>query len=197
MDGEPAHATYDIVVIGAGVGGLTAGALLAHAGKRVLVVETESHPGGFARALAENGCGFDPAVHLISGCATESPLGAGIVDLVLRHLSVHERCDLIRVEPFFRAHFPDKTLDVPSGHDPYVEAHGDLFPKEIDGLAQLMAVCARVYHEGHRFPISPRLLDKLASPGVTRPFSHTSRPLRSKSWTGMFRTLNSKPSFLP
>lgn len=30
---------YDAVIIGSGLGGLTAGALLAHAGRRVLVLE--------------------------------------------------------------------------------------------------------------------------------------------------------------
>jgi phytoene dehydrogenase-like protein len=164
VDGESPGANYDIIVIGAGVGGLTAGALLARAGKRVLVVEAESRSGGFARSLIENDCRFDPAVHLILGCAAASPLGAGIIDQVLCHLGVRERCEFVRVEPFYRAHFPNIALDVPSGREAYVEAHGELFPSEIDGLARLMAVCARVYEEGNRFPIAPRLVDKLALP---------------------------------
>ncbi|MBN1145594.1 MAG: FAD-dependent oxidoreductase, partial [Bacteroidales bacterium] len=39
---------YDIIIIGAGLGGLTAGAKLAKEGKRVLVVEQHSIPGGYA-----------------------------------------------------------------------------------------------------------------------------------------------------
>ena len=37
---------YDIVVIGAGVGGLTAAALLSKAGYSVCVLEKEPHAGG-------------------------------------------------------------------------------------------------------------------------------------------------------
>src|SRR6266508_4779664 len=41
------ESSHDVVVIGGGIGGLTAGALLARAGKKVLVVEAEAQPGGF------------------------------------------------------------------------------------------------------------------------------------------------------
>lgn len=53
--------TYDVVVIGAGIGGLTAGALLARAGKEVLIVEAEVQPGGYARALRRGAYTFDLA----------------------------------------------------------------------------------------------------------------------------------------
>jgi phytoene dehydrogenase-like protein len=39
----------DIIVIGAGIGGLTAAALLARAGYRVLVLEGHIEPGGCGR----------------------------------------------------------------------------------------------------------------------------------------------------
>src|SRR5664279_4626474 len=41
-------ARYDIVVIGAGLGGLTAGAILARAGRKVLVIERSNSVGGAA-----------------------------------------------------------------------------------------------------------------------------------------------------
>ncbi len=43
--------TYDMLVIGAGIGGLTAAALLAHAGYRVLVLEGHIEPGGCASSF--------------------------------------------------------------------------------------------------------------------------------------------------
>src|SRR3954451_2250511 len=39
---------YDVVVIGAGLGGLTAGAILARAGRKVLVIERSNSVGGAA-----------------------------------------------------------------------------------------------------------------------------------------------------
>src|SRR6201746_507715 len=41
-------ARYDVVVIGAGLGGLTAGAVLARAGRKVLVIERSNSVGGAA-----------------------------------------------------------------------------------------------------------------------------------------------------
>ena len=41
-------AGYDVVVIGAGLGGLTAGAILARAGRKVLVIERGNSVGGAA-----------------------------------------------------------------------------------------------------------------------------------------------------
>jgi ribulose 1,5-bisphosphate synthetase/thiazole synthase len=39
---------YDVIVIGAGLGGLTAAALLAHAGRKTLVIERNASVGGAA-----------------------------------------------------------------------------------------------------------------------------------------------------
>jgi phytoene dehydrogenase-like protein len=41
-------ARYDVVVIGAGLGGLTAGAILAREGRKVLVIERSNSVGGAA-----------------------------------------------------------------------------------------------------------------------------------------------------
>jgi acyl-CoA thioesterase FadM len=38
---------YDVIIVGSGIGGLTAGALLTKRGRRVLVVEQHDKPGGF------------------------------------------------------------------------------------------------------------------------------------------------------
>ncbi len=48
-------ATYDAIVIGAGLNGLTAATTLAQAGRKVIVLETRSVPGGLA-----SGCEFHP-----------------------------------------------------------------------------------------------------------------------------------------
>ena len=46
---ESKDESYDVIVIGAGLGGLSAAALLARLGKKVLVVERHDRPVGYAQ----------------------------------------------------------------------------------------------------------------------------------------------------
>ncbi len=159
------HQTVDVVVIGAGLGGLTAGALLARAGKSVVVVEAEQQPGGHARALTDGPYTFDRADHLIMGCEPEGPFGAGVVDAVLRHLDVRERCDFIRVDdPVFDIRFPGYRLKLPHGRDAYVREYLRDFPEEAAGLAKLVDASARIYREWLALPMKPGLLDMVTLP---------------------------------
>lgn len=50
---------YDIIIIGAGMGGLSAGAFLAKEGKKVLVIEKHNKPGGLATSFTRKGCRFN------------------------------------------------------------------------------------------------------------------------------------------
>ncbi len=45
---------YDVIIIGAGIGGLTAGAVLSRNGKKVLLLEQNAVPGGYGY-IAEHG----------------------------------------------------------------------------------------------------------------------------------------------
>jgi phytoene dehydrogenase-like protein len=56
--------TYEVVVVGAGLGGLTVAALVAARGARVCVVEKESRGGGCVAAFEKFGYSFEPTAGL-------------------------------------------------------------------------------------------------------------------------------------
>lgn len=149
---ESRQEAYDAIVVGAGVGGLAAGALLAHGGRKVLVVERHDRPGGYAHAFRRRRYRFDSAVHLVGGCAPASFDGGGLVHRVLRALGVDGLCDFERVDPFYTAVYPDLTLRVPSGLEEFVEAHVRRFPREEKGIRQVMQLCLDLRLETQRAP---------------------------------------------
>lgn len=147
------------------MGGLTAGALLARAGKQVLVLEPEGQPGGYARALRRGAYAFDMADHLITRCEQAGPFGAGVIDTVLRHPGVRDRCEFLRVDdPFYVARYPGFTLAVPHGREAYLDAHLRHFPGEARGLRRLVELSAQIFREALAFPIRPGVLDLFLAP---------------------------------
>lgn len=58
-------ADYDAIVIGAGCGGLTAGALLAHQGRKVLVLEQNERIGGCCSTFERDGFRFDVGASIV------------------------------------------------------------------------------------------------------------------------------------
>lgn len=62
--------SYDVLIIGGGFAGLTAGVALAEAGKRVCLLEQKPHLGGRARSFLDPATGsvVDNGQHLIMGC---------------------------------------------------------------------------------------------------------------------------------
>ena len=64
--------TFDVIVIGAGLGGLSAAALSARYGHSVLVCEAHSIAGGCAHSFERKGYVFDSGPSLWSGCAAPS-----------------------------------------------------------------------------------------------------------------------------
>lgn len=73
-----------IIVIGAGIGGLTTAAALAKAGQRVLVLEAHIYPGGCAGTFYYQGYRFDAGATLLAGFYPGGPM-----DLVAQATGVH------------------------------------------------------------------------------------------------------------
>ena len=153
---EPARDSYDTVVIGAGLGGLASAALLAKAGRAVLVVERGDAPGGYAHSFTRGPYRFDPAVHFTVQAAED-----GLLDLLLRVLGVRERCMLMPHGSVYAARFPGLGVRLPAGREPFIAAHAGHFPHEADGIRAFVDLAAELTEQSQEVGanVSLRQLD--------------------------------------
>jgi len=147
---EATRDAYDVIVVGSGLGGLTAAALLARAGRSVLVVERHDRAGGYAHAFRRRGYRFDSAVHVVGGCEPGPFEEGAILHRVLAGLGVRERCDFVRVDPGYRVEWPGLALAAPSEFERFVEAHEEQFPSDRKGIREFALDCLTIRAEASR-----------------------------------------------
>ena len=73
---------YDALVVGSGIGGLTAAACLAKMGRKVCVLEQHYTAGGFTHAYEREGYDWDVGVHYIGDMGSPRTLGRRLFDHV-------------------------------------------------------------------------------------------------------------------
>ena len=133
--------TDHVVVVGAGLGGLSAALRLAGAGRRVTVLEREAVPGGRAGLLTDGGYSFDTGPTVL----TMPDLIADALDCVGERLA--DWLTLDPVTPLYRARYADgSSLDVHASVDAMAAEVAALCgPREADGYRRYVAFVSRLY----------------------------------------------------
>jgi all-trans-retinol 13,14-reductase len=120
---------WDVVVIGSGLGGLTAAAAFARQGFKALVIEKHDRPGGYATCFKRpGGFEFDVSLH-----STSVPEQNGV-----RYIPGFPEITDVEFVPHpstFRGIFPDYDITVPQCNpDAFVAELKRLFPDETAGI---------------------------------------------------------------
>lgn len=119
------NSSIDIIVIGSGIGGLTAAALLARYGKKVLVCESHSIAGGAAHSFTRRGFHFDSGPSFY--CGLSHPHSLNPVRQVLDVLG--ESLSTVSYNPLGHYHFPEGTFPVYSNSQQYRKAVAQITPQ--------------------------------------------------------------------
>ena len=180
IPGEP----WDYVVIGSGIGGMTAAAILSKVGKRVLVLEQHNIPGGFTQTFKRPGYRWDVGVHLIGEMTERNYPGRLMKSLTNGQLeweSVGEIYD--------EFNFPDGfTIQFPNSKDAFRDALVEHFPSErkaIESYLDLVKAAARSTAK----LLQTRAMPKLLSPGSKRKMREAAAPHVAATTDDVLRSL--------
>ncbi|MDP9101010.1 MAG: phytoene desaturase family protein [Actinomycetota bacterium] len=158
--------TDKVVVVGAGLAGLSATLRLLAAGREVTVLERDDNPGGRSGLLADSGYRFDTGPTVLTM--------PEFIDDALGCVGEHTQdwLDLVEVDPVYRAHFPDgSTLDVRSDADTMAdEVARACGPDEAAGYRRYVEFVSGIYR-AERNDFIDRNLDSpldLLTPNLAR-----------------------------
>ncbi len=148
---------HPIVVIGAGLGGLTAGVYLAKQGFPVTVVEQHHIPGGYATSFERGRFNFEVSLH-------QTAAHNSAVELVLRELGLWDELEpsMVAAPELCRIVTPNHDITLPQADpDGYVEELSRLFPEERDGIRSLVDMMLHVSKDVQSIPDKLGFFDKL------------------------------------
>lgn len=129
-----------IVIIGAGIGGLSAAIRLAAAGHRVIVLEKNPHVGGKMSEISDSGFRWDTGPSVI----TMRHVLEGVFAAAGRQLE--DYITLLPVEPLTRYFYPDGTvLDASRELSRMISQIERLEPRDVEGYLRYLAYAARLH----------------------------------------------------
>ena len=151
--------TYDAIIIGSGIGGLTAGNFLAKEGCSTLIIEQHTRPGGCLSSFERKGFNFDAAVHWISQCGED-----GIIYKILQELGIEKSIEFVQINPLMEVITTPpfssplskggnrgvRKYTIPKGRQETIAYLKNSFPKEAEGIERFFAIQGRITDEMYR-----------------------------------------------
>lgn len=134
---------YDVIVIGAGLGGLSCAAAFARQGFKPLVIEQHDKPGGFATAFRRpGGFLFDVSLH-----STTVGERNGVYNLIQGFPEITE-IEFLPHPSLFRVIFPDYDIRTSQRNvEAFIGTLTKLFPDEKVGIAGLFEDISGLTHD--------------------------------------------------
>lgn len=141
---------YQVVIVGAGIGGLACAAILAEAGFDVAVIEKSSRPGGRYSSFKSGLFTIDTAASFIQGLGEKGPR---VVKLLFDYLQTP--LEVIPLECAYRMYFGDVEVDFHLDHHAFTSEVASVFPQQAGNIHSLLRKLEQVYKVVVSFPEFP------------------------------------------
>lgn len=125
---------YDVIVIGAGNGGLVSALELVKSGKKVLVLESGNMPGGMATSFVRGRFEFEVSLHAL--CEYGNLEHPGKVYKLFEKLGIGDKVNFVTVPEAFHVYAMDQNVDykMPFGIAEFVEKMEEYVPKSRESM---------------------------------------------------------------
>lgn len=138
---------YDIIVIGAGCGGLTAALCAAKEGKKVLIIERGSKAGGLTSSFNRGRFTFDTGINHL--CGFSSTAGVGDMRRIFDELKITDKlqwCEIPEAYRLITRNREGKEIDVimPFGVDNFINAMEEYVPGSRASVTKLFEVAEEI-----------------------------------------------------
>jgi prolycopene isomerase len=153
---------WDVIVIGSGLGGLSAATRLSQSGLRVLVLEQHEFSGGYAHHFLRKVRGtkivydFDVALHQTGDLAPGRQMNR-----LLNSMGVLEQLKVNRFDIAYRTRGPAHDLQIPADADDYEALLCDSYPEHAGGVRDLFQALREIDAPGPDGGMSPTALATL------------------------------------
>ena len=140
---------FDTIIIGSGVGGLSAAIFLSRAGQKVLVLEQHDVPGGWCHSFYLNGHRFTPGVHYV-GLLEKGQSTAKLYEA----LGIANDLTFFRMNPsaYEHVYIGDERFNFPGNFDDLVSSLVERFPKEEKNIKKYLNLVRNVSAELQLLP---------------------------------------------
>lgn len=136
--------SYDVVVIGAGNGGLAAAIRVLHGGYSCLLLEKHNLPGGFATSFKRGRFEFEASLHELNDFG--SPEEPGDIRTLFRDLGIEDKIEWIRIPEAYHLITTDKKYDceMPFGIKEFTDKMEEYCPGSRKSVTEFFELCNEV-----------------------------------------------------
>jgi len=122
---------FDVIIIGAGLGGLICGYILTKEGYKVCIVEKHHAVGGCLQTFKRNNVVFDAGMHYVGGLAKDENLYK-----ILKYLGVFDKLEIKKLDEacFDLIYFQGKEYAHAMGYERFADTLITSFPNEREAI---------------------------------------------------------------